>query len=498
MRRDSCIWVVLWLLLLLPMAASARADEATADREAEALRVLAKAFPKGSPSDQIAAIREADGVNTATVSKEIRKQALHSKNETVQIEALKALGRMDNPESVKALNNAYTAHESVRKDEKFFVTLLTEIGRLGDPSSVKILSDKPFKYATEKTTKARIYGLGNIRTIEAIEALIRGLALANSNARGVFTNPDLETISDFRTALNVLTGTDQGEDKALWQNWWRSNAKTFAVDAELPVIPRKLEARWEAFWGVPYPVEQPAHGFTTFEWVLDPSPEQVKAAVADLEAARKSKGSSKKLAAIYANMLVVDPKVVKAIRKVAKKSGRSVIEAAIDALGWMPHKSALKELQDIYRRHRDLYKFENYFVRMLKSIGRHSDESALKLLLDKPFTGLTLASGRARILSVARIRTKKALTDLFKMMQKAGGGGNRALQAGPGTQPFMGAFRLALVVLTGIDKGMSKLAWLNWWRANKRTFKMEPKRPRLTESQREAWEEYWEEPYGDE
>ncbi len=85
----------------------------------------------------------------------------------------------------------------------------------------------------------------------------------------------------------------------------------------------------------------------------------------------------------------------------------------------------------------------------------------------------------------------------MKAMNLAGGDGRRAAQVGRMSQPFMGAVRMALVVLTGEDKGMSKTAWQNWWRDNKRSFKVSEKRPRLTESMREAWEEYWEEPYMD-
>ena len=52
--------------------------------------------------------------------------------------------------------------------------------------------------------------------------------------------------------------------------------------------------------------------------------------------------------------------------------------------------------------------------------------------------------------------------------------------------------------------------WCMWWRRprggklweeckgakNKRTFKISDQRPTLSESMRESWEEYWEEPYG--
>ena len=466
------------------------------DDEKAAIAKLESVFPDGRTPDKIAALREARETNTPAMSKAIAKVALHgNKDGSVQIEAMRSLGRMKNDESVKALHHTYKAHQSLQKDENWFVTLLTEVGRLGDPSSVKLLKDHPFKHGTKNTGRARIYGLGNIRTKDAVAALIWGIKLEGPQARGVFGAKQDVLLPDFRTALTVLTGEDQGNSRTLWANWWREQGKAFEIEPDMPVIPAKLETYWEDFWDEPYPVEQPVHGFPTFEWVMEPTKEQVKNAVDELNAAKKSKSAARQLAAIYSNMLIVDPKVIKAIRKTAKNSGRSVIEAAIDALGWIPHKTALKELQGVYKRHRDLYKFENYYSRMLKAIGRHSDESSLKILMDKPLKGLTMASGRARILGTARIRSKKAVESLMHAMQLGGGDGRRPLQMTQGGQPFMGALRLALVVLTGVDKGKNKTAWQTWWRENKRTFKISEERPDLDESMREAWEEYWEEPY---
>ena len=497
MRRSCPIWILALVTLLL-VSGPAKADEAqvSEDLTTEALALLAKAFPDGSEGAQIEAVKAAVKAPSAAVSKEVGKTALHSKRRAVRMAAAEAVGRMPNPESVKALNHGYKAHQKLKEDEPFFTVVLTAIGRLGDPSSVPILIDKPFKRATIQTSRARIYGLGNIRTVEAVEALLKGMQLTGPAPRGTMGQGSSPLLPDFRAAMTVLTGTDQGSGRALWQKWWRDNKKTFEMDPEMPVVPTPIEERWEAFWGEPYPVETPANGFPQYDWVMEPSDEQVAAALKDMQAARRSKSASAKLAAIYSNMLIVHPKVIKMIPKVAKKSGRSVIEAAIDAMGWIPHKTALKELQRIYRKHRDLYKFENYYSRMLKAIGRHSDASSLDLLLDKPLKGLTMSSGRVRILGAARIRSRASVEKLIKAMQLAGGSGRRNLQAAAETQPFMGVVNMALTILTGQDRGRDKQEWFNWWRNNKRTFVMDQTPPKLSESMREAWEEYWEERYG--
>ena len=47
-------------------------------------------------------------------------------------------------------------------------------------------------------------------------------------------------MADFRLALFVLTGHDEGRTPQLWFNWWNDHQKDFAVSKELPELPRTI------------------------------------------------------------------------------------------------------------------------------------------------------------------------------------------------------------------------------------------------------------------
>ena len=131
---------------------------------------------------------------------------------------------------------------------------------------------------------------------------------------------------------------------------------------------------------------------------------------------------------------------------------------------------------------------------LLKAIGRHGDPSSLTVLSEHPFQNLTVATGRARILGIARVHSRAAVEALMKGMSLAGGQRKFARKASEGR--FKDAFRLALAVLTGIDLGESRDAWMAWWRDNRRGFQMGQSWPNLAPDLRVRWEEYWGEAYG--
>ena len=116
------------------------------------------------------------------------------------------------------------------------------------------------------------------------------------------------------------------------------------------------------------------------------------------------------------------------------------------------------------------------------AIERCMHKIAASVLTSDPFKHLTLASGKARILGIARIRSRDSVEALIKAMRLGGNERNRGRKSrvSEPRQRFMPYARLALAVLTGVDKGTSKDAWQKWWKDNKRSFRISKQRPPLS------------------
>jgi len=193
-----------------------------------------------------------------------------------------------------------------------------------------------------------------------------------------------------------------------------------------------------------------------------------------------------------------DAGVVRAVAAVARRGEFAVRCAAIEALGRNGHAGALQELHELYRRDTKLRDDERLFALLLTEIGRHGDPSSAKVLADHPFDHLTIASGRARIMGLARIRTDEALAELMKAAQKVGAP-RRAHGGGAVEGQWDGKFRdygrAALVILTGNDRGFSKENWLQWWRKEGRGFRVPEARPEVPDDVAALWESFWGEPF---
>jgi hypothetical protein len=283
--------------------------------------------------------------------------------------------------------------------------------------------------------------------------------------------------------------------RAAWQKWWGESGKDLEVAKERPEAPSDVVQYFERYWEIPYgPAgEKPAAAVAGSPqgWIESPSKDQVKAAVEELKAALASGKEDEIVASIEANAGVNDAEVVRLVSKGLSSRSTPVRIAAIDALGWAKGKDPLRQLHRLYHRDKDLSGDEQVFAALLKAIGRHGDKSSIEVLSDSPFKGLTVDSGRARILGLGNIRDTRSIEELVKAM-RLGGGDRRGRKS---NEPvFLEDFRLAFAVLTGADCGASREAMDAWWRDNK-GFKVAADRPPLPPPLRERWERYWGTPY---
>lgn len=231
------------LLLTLPPAVQ---DPAPQPPSPEAVRAtvakLDAAFKAKKSAECIAAIREAVPVVDAAVIECVAK-GLDVRDAALCAEALDALGAMRHPDALAALTEAWRRNKQLREHDELGGRTLKAIARHQSPKTIELLADDPFETMNHAAIQARILGLANIREKESVEQLIGMMRRVGHNRIDGY-------MGDFRLALFVLTGHDEGRTAQLWFNWWNDHKKDFAVAKELPELPRMERARWNAYWGL--------------------------------------------------------------------------------------------------------------------------------------------------------------------------------------------------------------------------------------------------------
>ena len=464
-----------------------------------AVKNLRAAFAEGTAEElRIEALEESAAIEDPAIVDEIAK-ALRDRNVEVRRAAIDALGKNKHPDALRELHALYRGDEKLRKDEETFVRLLRAIGGKGAPASVEVLSSDVFDHLTLRTARARVMGLGRIRTKDSVETLVKLSKLAGGDTRRkVQSQTEARAIidKDFRLSLAVLTGQDLSTDRSEWARWWTDNKGKLQVAPERPALEASLVKQWEEYWGEPYgtaPRSSAPNVAAPMVVTKNPPKEDVEIAVAALKEAFSSKGDADaRTLAIDQYGGLADPDVVAAVAKGLDDADEGVRLEAIDTLGWVPLPEALKALHRLYKRDKALRENEVLFARLLQAIGRHGDRSSIEVLKDNPFDHLTVASGRARILGLGRIRDRKSVEALIAGMQLAG---NDARGRRAGQPRHADDFRLALASLTGEDLGATKDAWIAWWRDAKNGFEVKPGRPPLAPELKASWESYWNEAY---
>lgn len=216
-----------------------------------------------------------------------------------------------------------------------------------------------------------------------------------------------------------------------------------------------------------------------------PTPEQLEAAVARIEAAledRKGEGAVRGNA-LRAETGLVHPRVIAAIAKGLNEREPLVIDAAIESLGQMRHADALEALTKWGKRARKaLEKDRERMVGWIKAVGRHQDPETLDLLAKDAFDQDERDVLAARIYAIANVHAKESVEVLMDLLTST--------DARKVNQNF-GTLRPALMRLTAVDQGNDPLAWTKWWRGAKRTFEV-PREPAVLPRQDQArWDRFW-------
>ncbi len=241
------------LLLALSLLVSAPSEDPPDTKRVEAtVAELDRAFKGGKAEDKIRAIRAAMEVPDGKVIEGIAR-GLKDDDPTVKRGTVEALGRMRHPAALETLHGFVRgSRASLQKDEELFPATLRAIARHGDPTSIDILVDEPFSQRNYPTIRARILGLGNIRSEKSVEALFGLIQKVGVNAVD-------RHMDDVRLALVKLTGVDQGKNPELWAKWWREQ-KNYKLPEIIPELKRVDRVAWNEYWDIHPPKRDRANG----------------------------------------------------------------------------------------------------------------------------------------------------------------------------------------------------------------------------------------------
>ena len=211
----------------------------------ECVASLQAAFGKdGSTAKKLDALGKASAVVDARVVA-AAKEGLGDKEASVVAATVEALGQLRHPNALDALQSYYKKeHKKLADDLTLMPALVKAIGRHASPSSIALLKEGAFDQKTYLTAQARILSLGNIRTVESLEALIDLSKMVGPNRMDGLR-------SDMRLSIAQLTGVDLGPESTAWTRWWNDNRKGFEVAKQAPKLDAGLQRQWETYWGVP-------------------------------------------------------------------------------------------------------------------------------------------------------------------------------------------------------------------------------------------------------
>lgn len=225
-------------------------DEPDAKTIEAALDALKMGFGKGTETpEHLAAVEAAASVPCKEIARALGKYGLKDKDVEVAGATLLVLAKMDTPEALDQLIGFHKKDRRLKDDEELLAATLRAIAWHGDPKTIDILAKDLFTDASKSVIRARVLGLGRIRSMESVEAL---MGIMKSAAR----NKIQPFMDDLSLSLAVLTGVDNGKNQDRWIAWWNDNKRELEIAEEPPVIDKQLQRKWNYFWGVRNDVER--------------------------------------------------------------------------------------------------------------------------------------------------------------------------------------------------------------------------------------------------
>lgn len=212
-----------------------------------------------------------------------------------------------------------------------------------------------------------------------------------------------------------------------------------------------------------------------------PDPKRVAEAVRELESALAQRDPALREAALL-EYRVPAPEVVALLAKAVGDREERVRRAALEALRYTPHESALEALHKTWKRDKALRKHVELAPVLYRAIGWHGDPESLSILESNLFGDENPESIRARILAMGNIRHVESIEHLLDVGRKT-----RGLRV----RPYVDELRTSLAMLLGVDKGEVLERWEDHWKEVRKEFVMAEKPPLLPEALQYRWNRFW-------
>ncbi len=216
--------ILITALFLQDASAPPTKEDAT-----EALREFREAFNGGGENVRVDAAKDALGTPHTDVIKTVGK-LLTKDTERVRIGVALALGEVDHPNSVQALNTGLRANLTTSSVLAAIVTSQGKLGWESSAASLHILLKDVGKEDIRAVVPDAIKALSAIGSASSIDPLLDLLSKLQNNRKRNPWKGTKNMKNDAIAALKAITGGKE-KNHMKWRAWWKENQKSLLSGA---------------------------------------------------------------------------------------------------------------------------------------------------------------------------------------------------------------------------------------------------------------------------
>jgi len=203
---------------------------------------LAEAFQVGNASARASALGRAGRIPDQKVL-QLSTQALKDPVARVRLAAIEGLRFNPHPLATRVLRMTLEEGKYPDPDGHTQAALVRGLCQKADPSTLPLLNKLRIDPRNRELTRAYVRGLGRLRHRGALAALV-------SFMEGLEASNLCLYMSDIRTSLVVLTGTDRGLEAAAWSQWFDQFGSKMQINPFDPKLPELMTVDWYGYWQV--------------------------------------------------------------------------------------------------------------------------------------------------------------------------------------------------------------------------------------------------------